>query len=58
MVDGMAASCIPPAPQQSLWGGKRLGRHLLVPRHCIPFWESFTFGGLKSKLLMAVTFIY
>ena len=44
----MAASCLPPAPEQSPWGVEA----------CIgsQFWEpSFTFGG--QKLLMAVTFL-
>ena len=44
----MAASCISPAPQQSLWG--------VAASAGSQFWEpSFTFGG--KKLLMTVTFL-
>ena len=42
------ASCIPPAPQQSLWG--------VAGSAGLQFWgPSFTFGGQKS--LVAVTFL-
>lgn len=57
MVDGMAASCIPPAPQRSVGWEEGLAPSA-GSQALYSIIESFTFGGLKSKLLTAVTFIY